>query len=105
MPMRLVATTASTVVSSEVARKLLEASWERGRRHEAGVFTEPQLGATHADLLRIALYAEELEFDGFFRSDHYPTMPGLHGLPGPSDAWATLAALAVQTSRIRLGAL
>jgi F420-dependent oxidoreductase-like protein len=69
------------------------------------VFTEPQLGATHADLLRVALRAEELGFEAFFRSDHYLTMPGLDGLPGPSDAWATVAALAVQTSTIRLGTL
>jgi F420-dependent oxidoreductase-like protein len=69
------------------------------------IFTEPQLGATHADLLRVALRAEELGFEAFFRSDHYLTMPGLDGLPGPSDAWATMAALAVQTSTIRLGTL
>jgi F420-dependent oxidoreductase-like protein len=69
------------------------------------VFTEPQLGATHADLLRVALRAEELGFDAFFRSDHYLTMPDLDGLPGPSDAWATMAALAVQTNTIRLGTL
>jgi F420-dependent oxidoreductase-like protein len=69
------------------------------------VFTEPQLGATHADLLRVARHAEDLGFEAFFRSDHYLTMPRLDGLPGPSDAWATLAALAVQTSTIRLGTL
>ncbi len=69
------------------------------------VFTEPQLGATHADLLRVALRAEELGFDAFFRSDHYLTMPGPDGRPGPSDAWATMAALALQTNTIRLGTL
>jgi F420-dependent oxidoreductase-like protein len=69
------------------------------------VFTEPQLGAVHADLARLASHAEDLGFDGFFRSDHYLTMPDLDGRPGPSDAWATLAALAVQTRRIRLGTL
>ncbi|GAB3801839.1 LLM class F420-dependent oxidoreductase [Micromonospora zhanjiangensis] len=68
------------------------------------VFTEPQQGASHADLLRVARHTEECGFDGFFRSDHYLTMGG-DGLPGPTDAWLTLAALAVQTDRIRLGTL
>jgi F420-dependent oxidoreductase-like protein len=69
------------------------------------VFTEPQLGAAHDDLLRIAQHAEALGFDGFFRSDHFLTMGRASGLPGPSDSWASLAALAVQTSRVRLGTL
>jgi F420-dependent oxidoreductase-like protein len=69
------------------------------------VFTEPQLGATYTDLLRVARHAEQLGFDGFFRSDHYLTMPGLDGRPGPTDAWTTLAGLAVQTSTVRLGTL
>jgi F420-dependent oxidoreductase-like protein len=68
------------------------------------IFTEPQQGASHDDLLRVAQRTEECGFDGFFRSDHYLAMSGT-GLPGPSDAWLTLAALAVQTSRIRLGTL
>jgi F420-dependent oxidoreductase-like protein len=69
------------------------------------VFTEPQQGASYDDLLRIARHAEELGFDAFFRSDHYLAMGDGSGLPGPTDAWATLAALAVQTSSIRLGTL
>jgi F420-dependent oxidoreductase-like protein len=68
------------------------------------VFVEPQLGATYADQLRVARHAEELGFDGFFRSDHFLTMSG-DGRPGPTDSWVTLGALAVQTSRIRLGTL
>lgn len=68
------------------------------------IFVEPQLGASYADQLRIAQHAEELGFEAFFRSDHFLTMGG-DGLPGPTDAWATLAALAVQTSTIRLGTL
>jgi len=68
------------------------------------IFTEPQQGAGYDDLRRVAQLAEEAGFDGFFRSDHYVTMGG-DGLPGPTDAWLTLAALAVQTSRIRLGTL
>jgi F420-dependent oxidoreductase-like protein len=70
------------------------------------IFTEPQFGASYADQLRIALHTEELGYDAFFRSDHYLTMaPDADPLPGPTDSWATLAALAVQTSTIRLGTL
>jgi len=68
------------------------------------IFTEPQQGASHDDLRRVAQLAEQTGYDGFFRSDHYVAMGG-DGLPGPTDAWLTLAALAVQTSRIRLGTL
>jgi F420-dependent oxidoreductase-like protein len=69
------------------------------------VFTEPQLGASYLDLLRVARHAEDLGFDGFFRSDHFLTMSNGDGMPGPTDAWATLAGLARETSRIRLGTL
>jgi F420-dependent oxidoreductase-like protein len=69
------------------------------------IFVEPQQGATYADQLRVAQHAEELGFDAFFRSDHFLTMGGGDGRPGPTDAWITLGALAVQTSRIRLGTL
>ena len=68
------------------------------------IFTEPQMGATYDDLLAVARRTEEAGFDAFFRSDHYLTMGG-DGLPGPTDAWLTLAALARETSRIRLGTL
>jgi F420-dependent oxidoreductase-like protein len=68
------------------------------------IFTEPQMGATYDDLLAVARRTEENGFDAFFRSDHYLTMGG-DGLPGPTDAWATLAGLARETSRIRLGTL
>lgn len=68
------------------------------------VFTEPQQGATYGDLLRVAQAAEELGFDAFFRSDHYHAMGG-DGLPGPTDAWVTLGALARETKTIRLGTL
>ena len=69
------------------------------------VMIEPQFGATFADQLRIARHAEDLGFDGFFRSDHYVTMADDLGLPGPTDAWVTLAGIAVQTSRLRLGTM
>jgi F420-dependent oxidoreductase-like protein len=69
------------------------------------IFTEPQQGADYQTLRAVALATEELGFDAFFRSDHYLAMGGGSGLPGPTDAWTTLAALAVETSRIRLGTL
>jgi F420-dependent oxidoreductase-like protein len=68
------------------------------------IFVEPQQGATYDDLLLAARAAERLGFDGFFRSDHYLGM-GTEGLPGPTDAWVTLAALARETQRVRLGTL
>ena len=69
------------------------------------IFTEPQQGASYDDLLRVATTTEECGFDAFFRSDHYLAMGSSDGLPGPTDAWITLAALARETSRIRLGTL
>ena len=71
------------------------------------IFTEPQQGATYDDLLRVAKATEDLGFDAFFRSDHYLAMghSDTGGLPGPTDAWITLAGLARETSRIRLGTL
>jgi F420-dependent oxidoreductase-like protein len=68
------------------------------------IFVEPQQGATYEQLLAVARATEELGFDAFFRSDHYLAMGG-DGLPGPTDAWVTLAALARETARIRLGTL
>jgi F420-dependent oxidoreductase-like protein len=69
------------------------------------IFTEPQQGASYSTLRSVAVAAEELGFDAFFRSDHFLKMGSVSGLPGPTDAWATLAALAVETKRIRLGTL
>ncbi|MGE5133736.1 MAG: LLM class F420-dependent oxidoreductase [Gemmatimonadota bacterium] len=69
------------------------------------IFTEPQQGADYGRLLAVARAAEELGFDAFFRSDHYLKMGNVTGLPGPTDAWITLAGLARETSRIRLGTL
>jgi alkanesulfonate monooxygenase len=71
---------------------------------ELRIFTEPQQGATYDDLLAVALEAERLGFGAFFRSDHYLGM-GTEGLPGPSDAWVTLAGLARDTTTIRLGTM
>lgn len=69
------------------------------------IFTEPQQGASYDTLLRVAQAAEQLDYDAFFRSDHYLRMGDGDGLPGPTDAWTTLAGLARETRRIRLGTL
>lgn len=69
------------------------------------IFIEPQQGATYADQLRVARTAEDCGFGAFFRSDHYLAMGEGDGLPGPTDAWVTLAGLARETSTIRLGTL
>lgn len=68
------------------------------------VFAEPQFGASYTQQLRLAQAAEALGFEGFFRSDHFLTMSG-SGLPGPTDSWITMAGLARETRRLRLGTL
>jgi len=72
---------------------------------ELRIFTEPQQGASYDDLVAVAKRAETLGFGAFFRSDHYLAMGDGSGLPGPSDAWITLAGIARETSTIRLGTL
>lgn len=69
------------------------------------IFTEPQQGASYETLLIVAKATEDLGFDGFFRSDHYLRMGSADGLPGPTDAWITLAGLARETKHLRLGTL
>ena len=69
------------------------------------IFTEPQQGYDYDDQLAFALAAERLGFDAFIRSDHYLRMGEGDPLPGGTDAWTTLAGLARETSRIRLGTL
>jgi F420-dependent oxidoreductase-like protein len=73
---------------------------------ELRIMTEPQTGADYDDLLSVARKAEDTGFGAFFRSDHYLSIdPARAGLPGSTDAWTTLAGLARETSRIRLGTL
>ena len=72
---------------------------------ELHIFTEPQEGATYGELARLARATEASGFAGFFRSDHFMTIEREGGLPGPTDSWLTLAGLAVETGRIRLGTL
>jgi F420-dependent oxidoreductase-like protein len=69
------------------------------------IFTEPQQGASYDDLLLVAQATEAAGYDAFFRSDHFLAMGDASGEPGPTDAWVTLAGLARETSRIRLGTL
>ena len=69
-------------------------------------FIEPQLGATYDQQRRVARLSEDLGFDGFFRSDHFTgDSVSDDRRPGPTDSWVTLGAIAVQTSRIRIGTL
>jgi F420-dependent oxidoreductase-like protein len=69
------------------------------------LFVAPRSGATYQDHLRLARHAEALGFDGFFRADHYQALGGHDAPPGATDAWTTLAGLARETTRIRLGTL
>jgi F420-dependent oxidoreductase-like protein len=69
------------------------------------VFTEPQQGASYDDLLAVAREAERLDFDAFFRSDHFLSMGSGSGEPGPTESWVTLAGLARDTERLRLGTM
>lgn len=69
------------------------------------IFTEPQEGATYDQLLAVAHVTEETGFDAFFRSDHYLKISAPDAGPGSTDAWTTLAGLARDTHRIRLGTL
>src|SRR6202042_1152679 len=68
------------------------------------IFVEPQQGASYDQQVKMAQAAEVGGFDAFFRSDHFLAMGG-DGLPGPTDAWLTLAGIARETDRIRLGTL
>ncbi|MEU4713685.1 LLM class F420-dependent oxidoreductase [Micromonospora purpureochromogenes] len=72
---------------------------------ELRIFTEPQQGASYDQLLAVARAVEDAGYGAFFRSDHYLKMGSVSGEPGPTDAWTTLAGLARDTSRIRLGTL
>jgi F420-dependent oxidoreductase-like protein len=65
---------------------------------------EPQQGLTYAEQLAVARRAEAAGFEALFRSDHYEGFPGGSDMP-TTDAWAVLAGLARETTRIRLGTL
>jgi alkanesulfonate monooxygenase SsuD/methylene tetrahydromethanopterin reductase-like flavin-dependent oxidoreductase (luciferase family) len=64
---------------------------------------EGQEGVTWDDWVALARTCEEHGLEGLFRSDHYL---GIMSRPAAAhDAWATIAALAAVTERIRLGTL
>jgi alkanesulfonate monooxygenase SsuD/methylene tetrahydromethanopterin reductase-like flavin-dependent oxidoreductase (luciferase family) len=65
---------------------------------------EPQEGMTYSEILALARRADELGFEGLYRSDHYASVFGRKEV-GSTDAWATLAGLARETERIALGTL
>lgn len=69
------------------------------------VLMEPRHGGTYEQISALARTTEEAGFDAFFRSDHYLGVD-----PGdpdylPTDSWTTLAGLARDTARVRLGTL
>lgn len=68
------------------------------------IFTDPSNGATYDGLVESAQLTEDFGYAGFFMSDHYTAFAG-DGQPGPTDVWTTLAGLARETSRVRLGSL
>ena len=68
------------------------------------LMTEPQQGISYDEILALARIAEDAGLEAFFRSDHYASFPGQSGLP-TTDAWATLAGLARETTSIQLGTL
>jgi F420-dependent oxidoreductase-like protein len=65
---------------------------------------EGQEDVTWEQWLALAGACEEHGLEGMFRSDHYESVMGMRER-GSLDAWATLAALAARTRRIRLGTL
>ena len=69
------------------------------------MFAEPQEGVSYEQQLAAAQLAERLGFGAFFRSDHYARIKPGDPLPGPTDSWVTLGALARETSTIQLGTL
>ena len=71
---------------------------------ELRIFTEPQQGATYDQLLR-SRKAPRTSASARSSAPTTTSSMGGDGLPGPTDAWTTLAGLARETSTIRLGTL
>ena len=71
---------------------------------ELCLMIEGQEGVSWDQWTALAAACEEHGLAGLFRSDHYLSFDD-EGRAGSSDAWATLAALAARTERIRLGTL
>jgi F420-dependent oxidoreductase-like protein len=68
------------------------------------LMVEGQEDVTWEQWVGLAGACEEHGLGGLFRSDHYQSVMGRRER-GSLDAWATLAALAARTSRLRLGTL
>jgi F420-dependent oxidoreductase-like protein len=68
------------------------------------LMVEGQEDVTWRNWLDLARACEEHGFEALFRSDHYLSVQGADDR-GSLDAWATLAALAPLTERVRLGTL
>ncbi len=68
------------------------------------LMVEGQEGITYRRMLELARAAEAAGFDAFVRSDHWLSLEGAWDRPA-TDAWTTLAGLARETGRIRLGTL
>lgn len=69
------------------------------------VLLEPRHGASYDEILALARATEGAGFDAFFRSDHLMGVDPFDDSYRPTDCWTTLAGLARDTTRIRLGSL
>lgn len=69
------------------------------------IFSEPQQGASHSTLLALAQATRDAGFSAYFRSDHVLKMGAGDGLPGPTESFVSLAALAAQVPDLRFGTL
>jgi F420-dependent oxidoreductase-like protein len=78
---------------------------ERGFAPRLRILMEPRHGATYAQILALATATDDAGFDAFFRSDHLFGVDPNDSTYRPTDCWTTLAGLARDTSRIRLGSL
>ena len=69
------------------------------------VLMEPRHGGGYDQILALALATEAAGFEAFFRSDHLLGVDPGDPAYLPTDSWTTLAGLARDTSRVRLGTL
>ncbi|HYJ23890.1 MAG TPA: LLM class flavin-dependent oxidoreductase [Acidimicrobiia bacterium] len=67
------------------------------------IMTEPQMGGTYDELLRVARLAESEGLYSFARSDHLAWSP--EPAPEATDAFATMGGLARDTDTVRLAVL
>jgi hypothetical protein len=81
---------------SNLAQQPLFENVSRRMPMRFALMTEPQQGLTYAEQLNLALLAERLGFEAFYRSDHYRSFPGPADRP-TTDAWTVLAGIARET--------